>query len=229
MAFSLTMAFDLNDFVERILVNQNGLVGRNDLAGYIGLFGRIGLVGVNSTISFIGLIGLVSIGLGRHNGVISLVGHICISSLVCFIGFVLISLVGLIGLSLINHYGLIGFIGLGISFMGLGISLIGLGGNNDDFNFIGLGIKEFISLVSLSGINGLIRRISLVSCLQLKIEMKPSQQDLFLEREWVVVCVESIFFSCWTQLSLLERITKCKIIISHQPSANDKILRHEGV
>jgi hypothetical protein len=41
--------------------------------------------------------------------------------------------------------------------------------------------------------------------------------------------VESIFFSCWTQLSLQERITKCKTIISYQPSANDEILRHEGM
>ena len=49
------------------------------------------------------------------------------------------------------------------------------------------------------------------------------------EGERVVVCVESIFFSRWTRLSLLERITKCKTIIFSQASANDKILRHEGV
>ena len=49
------------------------------------------------------------------------------------------------------------------------------------------------------------------------------------EGEWVVVCVESIFFSRWTRLSLLERITTCKTIIFSQASANDKILRHEGV
>jgi hypothetical protein len=50
-----------------------------------------------------------------------------------------------------------------------------------------------------------------------------------MEGEWVVVCVKSTFFSRWTQLSFLERITKCKTIISYQPSANDKILCHEGV
>jgi hypothetical protein len=62
MAFGLVMAFSLNDFIERILVDQNGLVGHNNLANYIGLFSRIGLVSVNGTISFIGLVGLVSIG-----------------------------------------------------------------------------------------------------------------------------------------------------------------------
>jgi hypothetical protein len=37
--------------------------------------------------------------------------------------------------------------------------------------------------------------------------------SLTLEGEWVVVWVESIFFSCWTQLSLWKCITKCKTII----------------
>ncbi len=51
-----------------------------------------------------------------------------------------------------------------------------------------------------------------------------------LEGEWVVVWMESsIFFSCWTQLSLQERITKCKTIIFYQDSTNDKILHHERV
>jgi hypothetical protein len=47
----------------------------------------------------------------------------------------------------------------------------------------------------------------------------------------VVVTEESTFISCWTRLRLFlrERITKCKTIISYQPSANDEILRHEGV
>jgi hypothetical protein len=83
-----------------------------------------------------------------------------------------ISLIGVIGLSLISHYGLVGFIGLGISFISLGVSFVGLGISliGLDFilstswivNFIGIGIEGLISLVGLSGINGLIGRIGLV-------------------------------------------------------------------
>jgi hypothetical protein len=201
--FNLVGLRGINGLIRKIglvdPVGISGLVGRTSLISLVGIsgFGLFSIIGLGnliiiniigqtsstcqlvSLIGFIGLVGLVSIGLGRHNGVISLVGHICISGLVGFIGFGLISLVSLISLSLISHYGLIGFIGLGISFMGLGISLIGLGRNNHNFDFIGLGIKGLISLVSLRGINGLIRRISLVNSLQFKIEMKPSPHDFF--------------------------------------------------
>jgi hypothetical protein len=186
-------------------VHHTSLVGQISLISFVGIsaFGLFSIIGLGnlsiiniigqtlpacqlvSLIGFIGLVGLASIGLGRHNGVISLVGHICISGLVGFIGFGLISLVGLIGLSLISHYGLIGFISLGISFMGLGISLIGLGRNNDDFDFIGLGIKGLISLVGLSGISNLIGQISLVNSLQFEIEMKPSPHELFWRKSWL--------------------------------------------
>jgi hypothetical protein len=49
------------------------------------------------------------------------------------------------------------------------------------------------------------------------------------EGEWMWCVWRVFFFSRWTRLSLLERITKCKTIIFSQASANDKILRHEGV
>jgi hypothetical protein len=173
------------------LVRQINLVSLVGISGF-GLIGLIGHSGINNLKGFIGLNGLVSI---RGFGLVSLVG---------LGGF---SLVGIIGLSLISHYGLICFIGLGISLIGLGghsgnISIIGLGNLSIIYiigqtgligpsassarqlvsliGFIGLGGHNgLISLVGLSGINGLIGQISLVNSLQFKIEMKPSQQDLF--------------------------------------------------
>jgi hypothetical protein len=194
---------------------DNGLIGRIGLVGLVSFRG-LGLIDLNGLIGLIGLIGFVSIK--------GFVGHICISGLIGLIGFGLISLVGLsgfglislIGLSLaglISHIsltGLISDIGFGlISLISLsGFGLAGLSGINGLIvqislaSFVGLSGFGLISLVGiigfglvgLSGINGLIGQINLVNSLQFKIEMEPSQQDLFL-RESGLWCVWRVFSS----------------------------------
>jgi hypothetical protein len=155
------------------------LIGCIDLSvSFIGL-------GVSFIGGFVCCVDLSLIGLGGHNGNISLIGLGFVSSdfwLINFIGFGikgLISKNGFIGL------GLVGFIGLGLGSFVNGISLIGL-----------IGLIGFIGLVGLVsfGLNGLIGKGIIVNNLQFEIEMKQSQHDLF-QRDSRLWCVGRVFSS----------------------------------
>jgi hypothetical protein len=138
------------------IIGNNGLANQNDLVGFICLsISFIGLGGHNGNISLIGLsfvssaCWLVSfIGLGGHNGNISLIG----------LGFVLSArwLIGFISL------GLVGFIGLVLDSL---VSISGLISHNCLDGVINLDLVSPVSLVSLSGINGLIGLDSLVAAI----------------------------------------------------------------
>jgi hypothetical protein len=132
------------------IIGNDGLANQNDLVSFICLGVRfIGLGGHNGDISLIGFSFVLStrwlvsfIGLGGHSGNISLIG----------LGFVLSTcwLIGFIGLDLV------GFIGLVLDSL---VSISGLIGHNCLDGIIGLG------LVSLSGINGLVGLDSLVAAI----------------------------------------------------------------
>jgi hypothetical protein len=264
------------------LVNQNnldnhiGLVGLSNLVDIIGLssFFGLGLVslagliddislispsGISGLVSFIGL-GISLIGLGRHNGDISLIGLDFVLSarwLIDFIGLGIKGLISLAGLSGIN--GLIGQIGLislvGLSGFGL-ISLVGLGFTGLISHISLTGLIGDISFISLFGYVGLIGRIShnsLASITGLSLfhwsfKLKTHGVDEITNAAIRYYCAallvllsliwrESGLWCEWRVYSslaglnsvFLNALQKCKTIISHQPSANDQILRHEGV
>jgi hypothetical protein len=146
------------------------------ITSLINIIGPTGLIGPSassacqlvSLIGFIPLVGLVSINLGGHNSIISLVdlsgfGLISPSGLSGLVGF--FGHIGLVGC--IGHIGLVGFMGLsliGLMFFGHvsligGISLVG------QISLVRL-ISHIIGLIGLNGISlielvGLIGRIGL--------------------------------------------------------------------
>jgi hypothetical protein len=131
------------------------------------------------------LVDLSLIGLGRHNGDISLIGLGFILSARQLINFISLGIKGLISKNSFMGLGLVGFIGLGLGSLINGISLIGL-----------VGLIGFIGLVGLVnfGLNGLIGKGIIVNSLQFKIEMKQSQHDLFWRESWLW-CVRRVFSS----------------------------------
>ncbi len=132
----------------RLIDDISFISGFDGFVGLVSIVGNDGLANQNDLVGFIGL-GVSFIGLGRHNGNISLIGL----SLVGYIG-----LDGLIDFSLIGCNGLVGRIGL-ISIVGLinlsGISLIGPVGIIGFIGLVGFG------LVDHTGIVGLISLVSL--------------------------------------------------------------------
>ncbi len=89
MAFGLTTAFGLNDFVECILVGQISLISLSGISGIL-----------SGCIDYNGLIGLIGLSLVS---LIGLVGHI---------GFHFVSLIGLSNLSITSLIDIIGQTGL---------------------------------------------------------------------------------------------------------------------
>ncbi len=169
------MAFDPT-FGHRKLIKLIGHIGLS--VSFIGL-------GVSFIGGFVCCVDLSLIGLGGHNGDISLIGLGFVSSTPWLIDFIGLGIEGLISKNGFIGLGLIGFIGLGLGSLINGISLIGL-----------VGLIGFISLVSLVsfGLNGLIGKGIIVNSLQFTIEMKQSQHDLFQWESWLW-CVGRVFSS----------------------------------
>jgi hypothetical protein len=162
------------------------------LIGHIGL----GVSFISLSISFIGLgVSFISgfvccvdfslIGLGRHNGNISLIGLGFVLSARQLIAFISLGIKGLISKNGFISLGLVGFIGLGLGSLINGISHIGL--------ISLIGFIRLIGLISF-GLIGLIGKGIIVISLQFEIEMKQSQHDLFWRESWLW-CVRRVFSS----------------------------------
>ncbi len=148
--------------------------GHSKLIKLIGCIG-LGVSFIGLGVSFIGgfvcCADLSLIGLGGHNGNISLIGLGFVLSARWLINFIGLGIEGLISKNGFIGLGLVGFIGLGLGSLVNSISLIGLVGL---IGFIGL-----VGLVSFS-LNGLIGKGVIVNSLQFEIEMKQSQHGLFV-------------------------------------------------
>ncbi len=154
-------------------------------------FGCIGLgvsfigLGVSFIGGFVCCVDLSLIGLGGHNGNISLIGLGFVLSARWLINFISLGIEGLISKNGFISLGLVGFIGLGLYSLVNGTSLIGL-----------IGLIGFIGLIGLDsfGLDGLIGKGIIVNSLQFKSEMKQSQHDLFQRESWLW-CVGRVFSS----------------------------------
>jgi hypothetical protein len=159
--------------------------GHSKLIKFIGCIGlsvsfiSLGVSFIGHSISFIGsfvcCVDLSLIGLGGHNGDISLISLGFVLSAHRLIEIIGLGIKGLISKNGFIGLGLVGFIGLGLSSLINGISLIGLVGL--------IGFICFVGLISF-GLNGLIGNGIIVNSLQFKIKMKQSQHDLFWMESW---------------------------------------------
>jgi hypothetical protein len=141
------------------------------LIGRIGLgvsFSGLGVIFIGLGVSFIGLgisfidgfvccVDLSLIGLGEHNGNISLIGLGFVLSAWRLIDFIVLGIEGLISKNCFIGLGLVGFIGHDLGSLVNGISLIGL-----------VGLIGFISLVDCVsfGLNSLIGKVTIINSLQ---------------------------------------------------------------